>query len=40
MVKIRYAEYSDKEYWFSVDQHMRNQNLNIKCRQRGPTFYA
>lgn len=32
MVKIRYAEYSDKEYWFSVDQHMPESEFEYKVQ--------
>ena len=34
MVKIRYAEYSDKEYWFSVDQHMPESEFKHKVQTK------
>lgn len=34
MVKIRYAEYSDKEYWFSVDQHMPESEFEHKVQTK------
>ena len=34
MVKIRYAEYSDKEYWFSVDQHMPESEFEYKVQTK------
>lgn len=34
MVKIRYAEYSDKEYWFSVDQHMPESEFEHKVQAK------
>ena len=34
MVKIRYAEYSDKEYLFSVDQHMPESEFEYKVQTK------
>ena len=34
MVKIRYTEYSDKEYWFSVDQHMPESEFEHKVQTK------
>lgn len=34
MVKIRYAEYSDKEYWFGIDQHMVESEFEYKVQTK------
>lgn len=34
MRTIRYAEISDKKFWYSLDKHLPETNLRIRCGQK------
>ncbi len=39
MIKIRYMESSDKQFWYSLDRHLPEEEFNNKVRtKRGYVF--
>lgn len=39
MLEIRYVRSEDKEFWYSLDKHLPEQEFDNKVRDKRGTFY-